>query len=359
MKYISEFRDSKQIAELSALIHKVSKSDLRIMEVCGSHTMAIHRFGIKSLLPANIQLVSGPGCPVCVTAIDYIDKAIALAKIPGVMITTFGDLIKVPGSVSSLEKEIARGADVRMVYSILEAIDLAHANPDKQVVFLAIGFETTTPPTAAGIIKASAMGLKNFSVLCAHKIMPPPMKAIIEEGILVDAFLAPGHVSVITGTAMYRFISEEFHRGVVVAGFEPLDILQSVYMLVKQKEAHQPRVEIQYTRVVKPEGNLKAQEAVNRVFEPAEANWRGLGIIPESALKIRKNYRQFDAECVFDIRIDKPKEPAGCICGQVLKGLKKPSDCKLFGKLCTPENPTGACMVSSEGGCNVYYRYGE
>jgi len=357
MKYITEYRDNKQVQELSALIHKVSKKPLVIMEVCGSHTMAIHRFGIQSLLPENIMLISGPGCPVCVTAIDYMDKAIFLAKMPNTIITTFGDLIKVPGSASSLEKEKAKGADIRMVYSILESIEIAQSNPDKNVVFLAIGFETTTPPTAAGIIKASEIGLNNFSILSAHKIMPPPMQAIIDEGIQVDAFLAPGHVSVITGTDMYGFISEKYNKGVVVSGFEPLDVLQSVYMLVKQQNENKAKVEIQYSRVVKAEGNPKARAAVDEVFEITSSNWRGLGIIPDSALKVRSKYAKFDAEKVFDINIENSKEPAGCICGQVLKGLSKPSDCKLFGKVCTPENPTGACMVSSEGACNVFYRY--
>jgi hydrogenase expression/formation protein HypD len=358
MKYISEFRDTKQVKELSNIIHKISKKEISIMEVCGSHTMAIHRFGIKDLLPSNIKLISGPGCPVCVTAIDFIDKAIELAKMEDAIITTFGDLIKVPGSYSTLEKEKAAGADVRIVYSILEAIDLAITHTDKNIVFLAIGFETTTPATAAGIMKTQEMNLKNFTVLCAHKIMPPPMKAIIEEGIKTDGFLAPGHVSVITGIEMYNFIVDKFHKGVVVSGFEPIDILQSILMLVKQLEENKPKVEIQYTRVVKPEGNQKARDLVENVFDFTDASWRGLGTIKQSALKIRTEFEQFDSEKVFNIKIRKPIEPKGCICGQVLKGLNRPSDCKLFGKVCTPENPTGACMVSSEGACNVFFRYG-
>jgi hydrogenase expression/formation protein HypD len=358
MKYISEFRDTKKVKELSSLIHRTSKKEISIMEVCGSHTMAIHRFGIKDLLPGNIRLISGPGCPVCVTAIDFIDKAIELSKIKDNIITTFGDLIKVPGSYSTLEKEKAKGADIRMVYSILESIDMAITHPDKNVVFLAIGFETTTPPTAVGIIKAQEKKIKNFTVLCAHKIMPPPMQAIIEEGIKTDGFLAPGHVSVITGTEMYKFIVDKFKKGVVISGFEPVDILQSIYMLVQQLEENHPKVEIQYTRVVKPEGNQKAKELINKVFDLTDASWRGLGVIPASALKIKNEFDEFDAEKVFEIKIKKTKEPAGCICGQVLKGLNQPSDCKLFGKVCTPENPTGACMVSSEGACNVFYRYG-
>ncbi len=358
MKYVTEFRDANQIKELLSLIHTRSKKKISIMEVCGSHTMAIHRFGIKELLPKTIRLISGPGCPVCVTAIDYIDKAIELAKMKDIIVTTFGDLIKVPGSYSTLEKEKARGSDVRIVYSILESIDLAIFNPDKHVVFLAIGFETTTPPTAAGIIKAHEMNLKNFSVLCAHKIMPPPMQAIIEEGIKIDGFLAPGHVSVITGIEMYKFIVDKFHKGVVVSGFEPIDILQSIYMLVNQLEENTPKVEIQYTRVVKPEGNQKAKALIEKVLECTNASWRGLGNIPSSALKIRIEFEKFDSEKVFNINIGKTKEPKGCICGFVLKGLNQPSDCKLFGKVCTPENPTGACMVSTEGACNVFFRYG-
>jgi hydrogenase expression/formation protein HypD len=359
MKYITEYRDKKIIKDLSAAIHRRSKKNICIMEVCGSHTMAIHRFGIKSLLPSNINLISGPGCPVCVTAIDYIDKSIFLAQLPNTIITTFGDLLKVPGSYSTLDKEKALGADVRIVYSINEALEIASLNPEKEVIFLAIGFETTTPPTAAGIIKAKDSGLRNFSVLSAHKIMPPPMNAIIEDGIKVDGFLAPGHVSVITGIEMYKFISEKFQKGVVVSGFEPVDVLQSVLMLVNQLEENDPKVEIQYTRVVKPEGNIKARDMVNKVFSPVGALWRGLGSIPESSLQIKTEYADFDAEKKFEIRIKEIKEPAGCICGQILKGIKQPSDCILFGKVCTPENPTGACMVSSEGACNVFYRFGQ
>lgn len=359
MKYISEYRDAEKVQQLAAYIKQIAKEPMVIMEVCGSHTMSIHRFGLKHLLPEHIVLVSGPGCPVCVTPVDYIDKAVALTRVPDVIIATYGDLIKVPGSSSSLEKEKAKGADVRMVYSVLESIDFAINNPDKKVVFLAIGFETTTPPTAAGILKAKELGLTNFSVLSSHKIMPPPMQAIIEEGIAVDAFLAPGHVSVITGTEMYNFIPEKFGKGVVVSGFEPIDVLQSVIMLIKQKNENRSSVEIQYTRVVKPEGNPKAQQMVNEIFEPADANWRGLGVIPKSALSLREKYKNFDAEQVFQIIPEQSMEAKGCICGQVLKGLKKPSQCGLYGTKCVPENPVGACMVSSEGACNVYYKYGE
>ncbi len=357
MKYIQEYRDKELLQKLSRQLHQISNRELTIMEVCGSHTMSIHRFGIHQFLPPTITLVSGPGCPVCVTAVDFIDKAVALARIPNTIITTYGDLIKVPGSSSSLEKEKAHGADVRIVYSIDEALQMAIQNPNKEIIFLAIGFETTTPPTAAGVLKAKANHIKNFSVLCAHKVMPPAMKAIIDEGIPIDGFLAPGHVSVITGSEMYGFIADKFKKGVVISGFEPVDILQSIIMLVNQMQTNKPAVEIQYTRVVKPEGNLKAKEIIDEVFEHTSANWRGLGLLENSALKLRKKYIEFDAEHKFAINAEETREAKGCICGLVLKGIKKPNDCKLFSSVCSPENPVGACMVSSEGACNVYYRF--
>lgn len=357
MKFISEYRDRESIKKLSAYLHKISKQQVTLMEVCGSHTMSVHRFGIHDLLPETIHLISGPGCPVCVTSIDFIDKAVALARIPGTIITTFGDLIKVPGSNSTLEKERAAGRDIRIVFSINEALDMAVRNSDKEIIFLAIGFETTTPPTAAGILRAQAAGISNFSILSAHKIMPPPMQALIEEGIPIDGFLAPGHVSTITGTAMYKFIPEKFAKGVVVSGFEPIDVLQSVAMLVEQIQSQQPKVEIQYRRIVRPEGNVKAQQLMEEVFEVTSANWRGLGSLPNSALRLQPKYQHFDAEKKFRLVLDEPKEPKGCICGLILKGLRQPPHCLLFEKVCTPENPVGACMVSAEGACNVYYRY--
>ncbi|MGC8802529.1 MAG: hydrogenase formation protein HypD [Bacteroidales bacterium] len=357
MRYITEYRDREAIRKLSKHLHAITRQEFTFMEVCGSHTMSVHRFGIHDLLPETIHLISGPGCPVCVTSIDYIDKAVALARIPNSIIATFGDLIKVPGSFSTLEKERAAGADIRIVFSINEALEMAVSNPDKEVVFLAIGFETTTPPTAAGILRAQAAQLKNFSILSAHKIMPPPMQALIEEGIPIDGFLAPGHVSTITGTAMYTFIPQKFGKGVVVSGFEPIDILQSVAMLVTQMQEGKPRVEIQYLRVVRPEGNVKAQQLIDEVFEVTPANWRGLGNLPDSALRLRPKYQHFDAEKKFTLVLDAPKEPKGCICGLILKGLRQPPQCPLFEKVCTPENPVGACMVSSEGACNVFYRY--
>lgn len=357
MQYIDEYRDMEKIISLSNRIKFESRSPLRIMEVCGGHTMAIQRFGIPSLLPEHIELVSGPGCPVCVTDRAYIDKAIAYARQSDVIITTFGDLIRVPGSSSTLDREKAMGADVRIVYSILDALTIAKKNRKKKIIFLGIGFETTSPGTAAGIIKAQMAGLFNFYVLSAHKIMPPPMAALIEQGVKIDGYLGPGHVSTITGSAMYQFIPERFNLGVVISGFEPLDILQSIYMLVLQHENKQPKVEIQYNRVVRPEGNIKALELLDEVFEMRDDWWRGLGILPASGMAIRPKYESFDAEKQIPVQVEPTREDKGCICGKILKGIANPSDCKLFGKACTPADPAGACMVSNEGACAAHYRF--
>lgn len=357
MQYIDEYRDKEKIISLSNRIKFESRSPLRIMEVCGGHTMAIQRFGIPSLLPEHIELVSGPGCPVCVTDRAYIDKAIAYARQSDVIITTFGDLIRVPGSSSTLDHEKAMGADVRIVYSILDALTIAKKNRKKKIIFLGIGFETTSPGTAAGIIKAQMAGLFNFYVLSAHKIMPPPMAALIEQGVKIDGYLGPGHVSTITGSAMYQFIPERFNLGVVISGFEPLDILQSIYMLVLQHENKQPKVEIQYNRVVRPEGNIKALELLDEVFELRDDWWRGLGILPASGMAIRPKYESFDAEKQIPVQVEPTREDKGCICGKILKGIANPSDCKLFGKACTPADPAGACMVSNEGACAAHYRF--
>lgn len=357
MQYIDEYRDKEKIISLSNRIKFESRSKLRIMEVCGGHTMAIQRFGIPSLLPEHIDLVSGPGCPVCVTDRAFIDKAIAYARQSDVIITTFGDLIRVPGSSSTLDREKAMGADVRIVYSILDALTIAKKNRKKKIIFLGIGFETTSPGTAAGIIKAQMAGLFNFYVLSAHKTMPPPMAALIEQGVKIDGYLGPGHVSTITGSAMYQFIPERFNLGVVISGFEPLDILQSIYMLVLQHENKQPKVEIQYNRVVRPEGNIKALELLEEVFELRDDWWRGLGILPASGMAIRPKYESFDAEKQLPVQVEPTREDKGCICGQILKGIASPSDCKLFGKACTPADPAGACMVSNEGACAAHYRF--
>lgn len=358
MKYIDEYRDREKVDRLVKQIRSISKKDIVLMEVCGGHTWAIQKFGIPSLLPQNIRLISGPGCPVCVTDRRFIDHAVALSRLEDVIITTYGDLIRVPGSTSSLNHEKSRGADVRIVYSVLDALKIAAENPQKKVVFLGIGFETTTPPSAAGIINAKKQNLNNFFLLSSHKVMPPAMSALIDEGVTINGYIAPGHVSVITGTAMYEPIPKNYNVGCVVSGFEPMDILQSVYMLVRQYEQNDFKVDIQYKRVVTPEGNIKAREAVSEVFEPRDDWWRGLGTLPLSGLAVKEKYARYDAERMLPVEVEETKEDKGCICGLILKGLKKPSDCKLFGKACTSANPVGACMVSHEGACNAYFRFG-
>lgn len=357
MQYIDEYRDKEKIISLSNRIRFESHKPMRIMEVCGGHTMAIQRFGIPTLLPDHIQLISGPGCPVCVTDRAYIDKAIAYSRLPEVIIATYGDLIRVPGSTSTLDREKASGADIRIVFSILDALTLAKKNRKKKVVFLGIGFETTAPGSAAGIIKAQMAGLFNFYVLSAHKIMPPPMAALIDQGVKIDGYIGPGHVSTVTGSSMFEFIPEKYKLGVVISGFEPLDILQSIYMLVLQHERNDPSVEIQYSRVVKPEGNPKALELLDEVFELRDDWWRGLGVLTLSGMGIRSKYEEFDAEKMISVDVEPTREDKGCICGSILKGVSTPSDCKLFGKVCTPSDPVGACMVSNEGACAAFFRY--
>ncbi len=359
MKYIDEYRNKEHVQHLVGQIREASKHKMCIMEVCGGHTMAIQRFGIPELLPPTIELISGPGCPVCVTSRAYIDHAIALARLPEVIVTTFGDLIRVPGSSSSLDQEKASGRDIRIVYSVLDALEIAKHNRRKKVIFLGIGFETTSPATAAGILKAEMAGLFNFSVLSAHKIMPPPMAALIDAGVEIHGYLGPGHVSTITGSKMYEFIAGQYGLGVVISGFEPTDILQSILMLVKQFESRHPKVEIQYNRVVKPEGNTKALAMLEEVFELRDDWWRGLGILPQSGMKIKEKYTAFDAEKLFEITLEPTRSDKGCICGSILKGIAKPPDCKLFRKACTPADPVGPCMVSNEGACAAWYRYSD
>ncbi len=327
------------------------------MEVCGGHTVAIRKFGIPALLPPSIRLLSGPGCPVCVTGKSYIDKAIKLAKEPDVIVTTFGDLMRVPGSYSTLEKERAGGADIRMVYSPLDSLEIANQNPSKKVVFPGIGFETTSPASAVTIVQAKKENLNNFYLLSAHKIMPPAMEMLIDDEVQIDGYICPGHVSTITGSGIYSGIVKNFGLGCVITGFEPVDLLQGILMLVKQFESKNPKVEIQYKRAVKPEGNLKALNLLNEVFDLRDDWWRGLGIVPKSGFKLKKAFEKFDAELQFDLDLPEPKEEKGCICGEILKGQKLPTNCKLFGKICIPENPVGACMVSSEGSCQAFFRY--
>jgi len=357
VKYINEFRNSDLIKTLAENIHTLSKKPVRIMEVCGGHTMAIHRFGIPSLLPNTIELLSGPGCPVCVTSRTFIDRAIAMCRLPGVILTTYGDLIRVPGSFSSLEREKAEGADIRIVYSTLDALEIAKKNPDKRIVFPGIGFETTTPSSAVALLEARRQKVSNFYLLSSHKTMPQAMMALIDAGIRIDGYIGPGHVSTIAGAGMYAPLLAKYPLSIVISGFEPVDLLQSIYMIVQQMENNERKLEIQYKRVVTPEGNLKAKALVEEVFEPCDDWWRGLGVIPGSGMAIRKEFSAFDAIRQIAVNVEPAVEPPGCICGEVLKGIKKPVECLLFGKVCTPVNPIGTCMVSNEGACQAYYRY--
>lgn len=339
------------------LIDKYNSGEpIKIMEVCGSHTMAISRYGLRQILPENIKLISGPGCPVCVTAQNEIDASISLAS-QGVTIATFGDLVRVPGNNSSLQEERAKGRDVRVFYSPLDALDYAMANPSKEVVFIGIGFETTIPSVALTIKEAYTKKIKNYSVYCLHKTMPKALEALVVNGSDIQGFLLPGHVSAITGSTIYNFLVDKYKIGGVVSGFEASDILMSVVMILKNLE--DPKIEIQYKRVVKDDGNIEAQKLIEEVFEDSDAEWRGLGMIEGSGLKIREKYSEYDAEKKFNIK--KPNsgtEIKGCRCGDVLKGIITPKQCPLFGKACTPVNPIGPCMVSSEGSCAAYYKYG-
>ncbi len=357
MKYIDEYRNKDIVKHFAEQIKDISKKPIRIMEVCGGHTMSIQKFGLPYLLPSTVELVSGPGCPVCVTSREYIDRAVAYSRLDNTIITTYGDLIRVPGSSSTLEKEKASGADIRIVYSILDAMLIAKKNRDKKIVFLGIGFETTAPSSAAGILKAQTAGLRNFYVYSAHKVMAPAMEALIDDGVNIDGYIGPGHVSTITGQAIYMNIPKKYHMGVVISGFEPVDLMQSIHMLVTQIENDKPKVEIQYTRVVKPEGNIVAQKMLEEIFETRDDWWRGLGILQNSGLKIKKEYAMHDAENIIEVEVEETIEPRGCICGLILRGEKKPQDCSLFGNSCTPSDPVGACMVSSEGSCHAYYLY--
>lgn len=358
MKYLSEYRDGSLASKMADRIRAISKKPARFMEICGTHTVAIFKSGMREVLPEHIGLVSGPGCPVCVTATSDIDKAVKVARIPDVIVTTFGDMIRVPGSESSLRKEKSLGADVRMVYSTMDALEVARQNPRKKVVFIGIGFETTAPTVAAAVVLAEAEGINNFSVLSSHKLLPPALDALLSGGeVDVSGFICPGHVSTIIGTAAYEVVVAQYRTPCVVVGFEPVDILQGIYMLVSQIEAGEAQVEIQYRRAVAPEGNQNALKTLSRVFEPCDAPWRGLGVIPKSGLAFREAYRAFDAEALFDIDAPDSPEPPGCKCGDVLRGVMTPVECKLFRNVCNPENPVGPCMVSSEGTCAAYYKY--
>ncbi|MDQ6983763.1 MAG: hydrogenase formation protein HypD [Ghiorsea sp.] len=369
MKYVDEFRDGKLARKLSkAIAQEVDKDrTYNLMEFCGGHTHAIFRYGVQDLMPDNVKFVHGPGCPVCVLPIGRIDNAIALVEENDAILCTYGDMMRVPASGrKSLLKAKAAGADVRMVYSTQDALKLAREFPDKEVIFFAIGFETTTPPTAVAIKQAQAQGLKNFTVFCNHVLTPAAIQHILQSpevremgAVSIDGFLGPSHVSSVIGTEPYEFFAEEFQRPVVIAGFEPLDVMQSALMLVRQLNEGRSEVENEYTRVVTREGNLKAQALVAEVFElRREFEWRGLGMVPYSALSIKDEFSEFDAEVRFSVPEIVAYDVKGCECPSILRGVKKPTDCKLFGTVCTPENPMGSCMVSSEGACAAYWSYG-
>ena len=360
MRHIDEYRDPEHVSKLAAAIHELNPPPMTIMEVCGTHTMAIARFGIRQLLPPQIRLISGPGCPVCVTPQSDIDAFIELASRPDVTAATFGDMLRVPGSRSSLEAERAHGADVRIVYSPTDALETARRNPTRETVFFGVGFETTTPGVALTIAAAARERITNFSVYCAHKTIPAALEALLSgDAPAIDGFLLPGHVSTIIGSRAYEQVARDFGAACVVSGFEPTDILQSILMLVRQIKEGRAEVENQYRRVVTENGNSAAQQAVAAVFEPCDAAWRGIGLIPGSGLKIRQDYVAYDARIRFGIAEEVHSgEPEGCLCGEILKGRSRPSDCPLFGSACTPAEPVGPCMVSSEGACAAWYRYG-
>ena len=369
MKYVDEFRRHDLAKTLAAAICRESDTGRRynLMEFCGGHTHAIFRYGVQDLMPENVTFVHGPGCPVCVLPVGRIDNAIALARDRDVILCTYGDMLRVPGSRGkSLLKVKAEGADVRMVYSTQDALKVARDNRDREVVFFAIGFETTTPPTAVAIRQARAEALKNFSVFCNHVLTPAAIQNILESpevreigSLSIDGFLGPSHVSSVIGSQPYEFFAEEFQRPVVIAGFEPLDVMQSALMLIRQLNQGRHDVENEYTRVVSREGNRKAKALVAEVFELRRRfEWRGLGLVPYSALRIKAPYADFDAERRFTVPAIQASDVKGCECPRILRGVKKPTDCKLFGTVCTPENPKGSCMVSSEGACAAYWTYG-
>lgn len=362
MNYMNEFRDRRVVLGFAERIKKLAggrAEAMTFMEVCGTHTMAIYQYGLRSLLPPEVRLISGPGCPVCVTPNGYIDRAIALSRLPGLIIATFGDMVRVPGSSSSLMEERARGADIRIVYSPLDAVSLAERNPDKRVIFLGVGFETTAPAIAGSILTAATRGLANYLVLASHKTIPIPMEILSSDPELsIDGYICPAHVSAIIGAEAYRPLAEKQGVPCVVTGFEPADVMQGVEMLVRQVVEGRSNVEIQYGRVVKWEGNRKAQGVLAEVFSVCDAEWRGLGVIPGSGLEIGDKYAAFDAEKRIPVIVEETREHQGCRCGDILKGKTSPFDCPLFATVCTPEAPVGACMVSSEGTCAAAYKYG-
>ena len=366
MKYIDEFRDQRLARGMAEAIAAEADPgrEYRLMEFCGGHTHAIFRYGVQDLMPPNVRFIHGPGCPVCVLPMVRIDHAIALAARHGVTLCTYGDLMRVPASErKSLLKAKAEGADIRMVYSTQDALRIAREDPARQVVFFAIGFETTTPPTAVAVKTARAERLENFSVFCNHVLTPPALRIILStagpDGVRLDGILGPSHVSTVIGSAPYGFVPVEFGRPVVIAGFEPLDVMQSALMLIRQINAGRAEVENQYTRAVTETGNRRAQGLMAEVFTLRDTfEWRGLGFLPESALRLADTYADLDAEQRFAVKVGEAREVKGCECPAILRGVKDPTDCKLFGTVCTPDNPMGSCMVSSEGACAAYWSYG-
>lgn len=369
MKYIDEFRTGTLAQKIATKIASEANTqrDYHFMEFCGGHTHAISRFGISDLLPDNVHLIHGPGCPVCVLPIGRIENAIRLAQTPGIILCSYGDMLRIPTATGmSLLKAKAQGADIRMVYSSADAIKIAQNNPQHQVVFFAIGFETTTPPTAVAIKQAQALGLNNFTVFCNHVLTPSAISHILQSAevrqfglVPLDGFIGPAHVSVVIGSQPYEYFAEEFQKPVVIAGFEPLDVMQAILMLIRQINTDRAEVENEFTRAVLPKGNLKAQRLVAEIFELRRIfEWRGLGLVPYSALKIKSRYASFDAEQRFQIPALSIADNKACECGAILRGVKRPQDCKIFGTVCTPENPIGSCMVSSEGACAAHYSYG-
>lgn len=360
LRYIDEYRDGELARVVLQRLEQLCREldSMRFMEICGTHTVAIFRSGLRRLFPDNLQLISGPGCPVCVTANEDIDRAIWLAEQPGVILTTFGDLVRVPGSRSSLQEVRAKGADVRMVYASLDALRIAEENPDRQVVFIGIGFETTAPTVAAAVHQAARTGIRNFSVFSVHKLLPPVMQALLQaENLRLNGFICPGHVSTVIGADAYREVAAGYRVPCVVTGFEPLDILQGIAMLAAQLRDQRSEVEIQYRRGVRWEGNRRALDLMAEIFEPADVTWRGLGPIAASGLRVRDAWAAFDATRKFELpRIEVREDPA-CRCGEVLRGVMTPPECPLFRKACHPQKPKGPCMVSSEGTCGAYYRY--
>jgi hydrogenase expression/formation protein HypD len=362
MRFVDEFRDREKAQNLAAEIQRLADPGrtYKFMEICGGHTHTIYKHGIEDYLPSNVTLVHGPGCPVCVIPMGRVDDAIHIAEQPGVIMTSFGDMMRVPGSAGSFFDANARGSDIRMVYSPLDALKVARQNPEKKVVFMAIGFETTAPSTALSVLQAAKEGLKNFYIFCNHVTIIPAIKAILDSPDLrLDGFLGPGHVSTVIGCRPYEFVAREFGKPVVVSGFEPLDILQSIYMVLRQLAEGRSEVENQYTRVVPWDGNVKALEVINQTMKLRPFfEWRGLGFISHSALRVSDDFAAFDAERVFEVPGVRVADPKACQCGEVLKGVLKPWECKVFGTACTPETPIGTCMVSSEGACAAYYNFG-